>query len=289
MYVASNAAALIFASYSALHATYPGDTRIFTNSVNDILLGTNNVDRLGITSTGGIVLIQAGSNFSQNVANSGAANSWTLINSSDTASSEAFMLIGVGGPNSHAAYTNYRIGGGEADWSVGVAAGTRGDLDISESVNLDDTYVRMKVWQGGRISFRDIHNNVDDVSSTTDQFLASGTYTPTEISNVNAPSVSYNGYTRWTRVGNVVHVSGSINTGTLTSAGGTLTSISFSLPLATAIANILELTGTMNIPNTANLPLGITGDVANDCAVIQFSCFNTGIGALFFEFSYTIQ
>lgn len=88
------------------------------------------------------------------------------------------------------------------------------------------------ILRDGRLYGSGLHNNANSVAGATNQYIASGTYTPTLSSTGGISGASVDGAV-WTRVGNVVTVAGSFFA-TVTSAGG---SARISLPIPSTLAN----------------------------------------------------
>jgi hypothetical protein len=84
-----------------------------------------------------------------------------------------------------------------------------------------------------------IHNNAGAVTGTTNQYITSGSYTPTSASPVNV-TVGTVRQTSWTRVGNVVHVSGAVNFAV--TAGG-FWSFTLTLPFNPNLTQVYQLNG----------------------------------------------
>jgi hypothetical protein len=89
----------------------------------------------------------------------------------------------------------------------------------------------MSLFGNGRVAFKSIHN-VGPVTGTTDQFISSGTYTPTVTNSANTSSLSGAGC-QWTRVGNVVTVSGRALFST--TSASVYTALTISLPIASSL------------------------------------------------------
>src|SRR5581483_11126649 len=62
---------------------------------------------------------------------------------------------------------------------------------------------KLRVTSDGRIYGKALHNNPGSVSGTTNQYIASGTYTPS-ISSTNNIASNAPQSCQWIRVGNVV-------------------------------------------------------------------------------------
>lgn len=100
---------------------------------------------------------------------------------------------------------------------------------------------RLGITGDGRLYGRNLHNNAGAVTGTTKQYVASGTYTPTITNGANVASSTPRAC-MWIRVGNVVHVAGSV-TVTTTAAAATTTSLRVSLPIASTISGRAEGSG----------------------------------------------
>lgn len=115
--------------------------------------------------------------------------------------------------------------------------------------------------------------------------IQSGTYTPTLTNTTNITSSTSNADVRWTRVGNVVRVSGYVNARP-TAAGAC--ALALSIPIASSLAATTELTGVCHLSTDAGGY--ISGDTTNDRATLSFTS-----GAAYpveaqvaFEFSYEV-
>lgn len=86
---------------------------------------------------------------------------------------------------------------------------------------------RLSITNDGRVYGSALHNNAGAVTGTTNQYLASGTYTPTLANVANTSARSVNGTFKWFRLGNVVFVEGSIS---MTASGAGNTTVSATLP-----------------------------------------------------------
>lgn len=131
---------------------------------------------------------------------------------------------------------------------------------------------RLNITADGRIYGTGIHNNAGSMTGTTNQYIGSGTYTPTlaSLSNV-AASVPY--LARWMRVGNVVTVSGQLDIDP--TLANVITSLSITLPIASAITSGAELSGTAvrvsGGAGEAGVACAVYGDPATDTAVVNYN------------------
>lgn len=153
--------------------------------------------------------------------------------------------------------------------------------------------LRFEITSDGRVFGTAIHNNAGAVTGTTNQYIASGTYTPTLTNTTNVASSSFTNSppAKWIRVGNVVQVSGHV-TITPTAAAGTQTVLDLSLPIASNFANFEDCSGTASDGasgvGTANSSAVIQASVANDRAQIVYVANNTNSKIFGFNFSYTV-
>ena len=116
--------------------------------------------------------------------------------------------------------------------------------------------------------------------------LNSGTYTPTLTGVTNVASTSA-ATTRYTRVGNVVFVSGTAAIDT-TSTG--LTQFDVSLPIASNLAAGSDLTGTFTRDESSSyVPGACVGEVTNDRAACVFYASYTSASNAYFSFSYEVK
>lgn len=163
---------------------------------------------------------------------------------------------------------------------VGIAFGdeassTVGQIRYDHATNALDFVVnasqRLVITSDGRIYGTALHNNAGSVTGTANQYIASGTYTPTLFNTTNVASSAADAF-QWVRVGNVVTVSGNLDIDP--TAASTQTVLGISLPIASSIAALTQVSGlgSRNTSTTANLTGAIVGDGTNDRA--QFAFFN---------------
>ena len=146
---------------------------------------------------------------------------------------------------------------------------------------------RFRINSDGRIYGTALHNNANAVTGTTNQYIASGTYSPTLTAGSNIGSLVAEGFC-WTRVGNVVSVAGHV-TATPTTAS-TSSSFGISLPIASAFTAIADLAGTgKQITATNGESLGIYADSTNDRAEAGFFASNNTNSRYVLHFQYTVR
>lgn len=143
---------------------------------------------------------------------------------------------------------------------------------------------RLTLAADGRLYGNALHNNAGGVTGTTNQYIASGTYTPTltGVTNVGA-STAY--ACQWIRVGNVVTVSGLFNIDFTAAAA---TELGISLPIASNFAATSNCAGTA-VPNSATEDsCFIQADTTNDRAQVVVTSVGTADTAYSFTFTYVV-
>lgn len=136
---------------------------------------------------------------------------------------------------------------------------------------------RLVLKDDGRLYGTALHNNAGDLTGTTNQYIASGTYTPT-LSNLTNISASTAIVCVWKRTGNMVTVAGTVNIDT--------TSTGFS-----------ELTMTLPIASTSVVGGGTIADIyggsgkfaINTVANTQFNSVDVTNHVYSFTYSYLIE
>lgn len=136
----------------------------------------------------------------------------------------------------------------------------------------------------GRLYGSALHNNTGAVTGTTNQYVASGTYTPTVTAVANCTATS-SGPCNWIRVGNVVTVSGIVAIDPTVAA--TLTSVGISLPIASNLAtNASTCAGVAANSNSLGYSGAITADLTNDRAQLD-ATVDTDVSNQAWSFSFT--
>lgn len=138
----------------------------------------------------------------------------------------------------------------------------------------------------GRIYGSALHNNAGAVTGPTNQYIASGTYTPTltNVANVTA-STAY--ACQWMRVGNVVTVSGQVDID-VTLAASTASELGVSLPIASSITAVEQVGGDAISDSVASLSARIKADATNDRASVVFKAISLTNDTYSFTFTYVI-
>ena len=161
-----------------------------------------------------------------------------------------------------------------------------GNAYLSTANNSILDFGKLVMPNDGRLYGTALHNNASAITGTTNQYIASGTYTPslTALSNVTSSVVAV---CQYMRVGNVVTVSGRINV--TPTATATTSNFLLSLPIASTIANTSNLGGTGAFDTNAVInSVSIIGNVGNNKAYFQFISSGTSSTPLAFSFTYVI-
>lgn len=142
----------------------------------------------------------------------------------------------------------------------------------------------VKVTSDGRLYGTALHNNAGAVTGTTNQYIASGTYTPSLTNTTNVAASSAN-TCQWMRVGNVVTVSGSLSIDP--TAASTVTELDLSLPIASAMTSATHLAGSaVRSSSVAAVPAQVLANPTADTA--QISYFNdTDVANRTWRFTFT--
>lgn len=176
--------------------------------------------------------------------------------------------------------------GGNTVFTIGAStgSGTKGVFKFREETGVTSIFT---ITNDGRVSGTALHNNANAVTGTTNQYIASGTYTPT-LTNVTNVAASTASLCQWIRVGNVVTVSGEVQIDITTTL--LASELGMSLPIASALTATTQMGGQANafdIEQSAGIK--IRADATNDRA--QFVWINQVTAAnqtYSFTFTYLI-
>lgn len=145
----------------------------------------------------------------------------------------------------------YNLGGTGAEWQTvytrGISRDSAGTLTIGSNDATGTIDLRCAGGSGlfitadRRVYGSALHNNAGAVTGTSNQYIASGTYTPTLTSVANVSSTTAR-QCQWLRVGNVVTVSGQFDF-TPTTTGTINTEVGCSLPIASNFTTAFALGG----------------------------------------------
>ncbi len=143
---------------------------------------------------------------------------------------------------------------------------------------------RLTVTEDGRIYGTALHNNANAVTGTTNQYIASGTYTPVSSSATNTSNITFYAAT-WIRVGNVVVVSGLVDVDAVAAAA---TSFEATLPIASNFTSAIDAAGTAGA-DTAENAMRIYASAANDKVVFSGISAVIAVQTFGYTFSYLIR
>lgn len=252
------------------NVTVQGNT-VLGNAGTDTVTTNGNVSFTAPSSgvTAELGQSTAGPALRTTLSNSGGTNGWHLINTSNTSSSDALVFLSVGGSSAGDPITRYNISAIQ-DWCVGVDNSDSDTYKIDASVALSTSTNRFNVTTDGRIYGNALHNNAGAVTGTTNQYIASGTWTPTttNVSNIDSSSASAG---QWTRVGNVV--TWSVELSVNTTSATTSSEVGISLPIASDFASTGQCVGTAS-PVVAAVTSGnqyIDADTTNNRMRLKFT------------------
>lgn len=174
------------------------------------------------------------------------------------------------------------VGGYDSTILIYANAGYGGAAVSLGSNNAGTFTNRLTVLPDGRVFGTALHNNAGAVTGATNQYIASGTYTPTLTGVANVDSTTAR-QCQWMRVGNVVTVSGSASIDT---TAATTTALGVSLPIASNLANTFNLAGNCG---GVNNPSGVIyGDVTNDRAELSYLAAGASAEEVSFLFQYLV-
>lgn len=144
---------------------------------------------------------------------------------------------------------------------------------------------RLVIESDGRVFGTGLHNN-GVVSGTANQYIASGTFTPTMFPGLNV--IAATGLKcQWLRVGNVVTVSGECQIQTV---GVAVTTCGMELPIPSNLAVPNDCSGVIQqrIGATVGGLLIIGGDTVNNRANIQFTAVAASTNNYGFHYTYEV-
>lgn len=179
-------------------------------------------------------------------------------NTSASANSDARMTSTVNGASGGDPYYLFSVSG-VRNWGIGV------DNDDSDTFKIDSNGILttssnwLNVTTNGRLYGIALHNNAGAVTGTTNQYIASGTYTPTGRTGTNTTAVTGDSSTKWMRVGNVVTVGGRAS---ITTSASGATGFSLSLPIASAMTASGNLSGSGKV--VSDNAFNVFSDTTND-------------------------
>ena len=196
----------------------------------------------------------------------------------------AYTINGTGGSGSNVVGADIQIAGGKG---TGNAAGGSILFQTSDAgstgTTLQTLTTKLTLTTDGRLYGSALHNNAGSVTGTTNQYIASGTYTPT-LTNVTNVSASTAYVCQWIRVGNVVTVSGQVDIDITTTL--LASELGMSLPIASDLASNTQCSGVATDDTEQTSTIRVRGDATNNRA--QFSWTGqVGTDNLAYSFTFT--
>ena len=138
----------------------------------------------------------------------------------------------------------------------------------------------------GRFYGAALHNNASGVTGSTNQYVASGKYSPTlsSIANLDG-ATTYQA--QWLRVGNVVSVSGKTDVNPTLTA--TVTRLGFTLPIASALVNEEDCAGSAAASGIAGQSAAIRAEPTNDQSEMVWIAGDITVQPMFYSYQYEMR
>lgn len=276
---------------------------IVTESARDLALGTSSTLRLLINGTTGAAALSAPSGGHTLTLNHTAGSGTGSINTTDG------TVIGV---LKTVAATSLNLNVVSAhSLTLGTSDTTRVTVNSSGAITINAPSAGVGLTQNGFAgsdtavlnggtsgSFRvnttgvpygtSLHNNAGAVTGATNQYICSGTYTPTaaNFTNItaNTPQVA-----QWLRVGNVVTVSGSISV-TTTAASPTQSLFTLTLPIASTLSTFNKLIGVLSVSISGSINSAtLSADTVGNLAQFSFASTTTGAQTVAYVYTYLVS
>ena len=141
------------------------------------------------------------------------------------------------------------------------------------------------VTDDGRLYGTALHNNAGAVTGTTNQYVASGTYTPTYTIGTGLDSITASAC-QWLRVGNVVTVSGFVELNATTA--NALVQFRATLPIASAFTSSIQLGGVATEGDVGGGVFRVAADDAADKALFSGEMSTADTDNISFSFTYLV-
>ncbi|MBP8754868.1 MAG: hypothetical protein KBH39_11635 [Chitinophagales bacterium] len=145
---------------------------------------------------------------------------------------------------------------------------------------------KLRIETDGRIYGTALHNNAGTVTGTTNQYIASGTFSVSVTASSNIEGTPTATDAQWMRVGNVVTVSGRF---TANPSSATNTYIEISLPIVSNLTNAEDCSGVSFCGSVAGQGAEIIGVAATDTAKIQWVAVDVNDQSWSYSFTYEIK
>lgn len=141
----------------------------------------------------------------------------------------------------------------------------------------------MLMWDATSVIWRELGR------ASASAILISGTYTPTFTAGTNVASATA-GVAHYLRIGTQVSVWGTGSIGS-TTASNTASTFGVSLPIASNLGAVGDLTGTgslLSAGTVVSTSASIVGDAANDRAAVSYNAAQTAAATFGYSFAYTV-
>ena len=176
-------------------------------------------------------------------------------------------------------------------WSIGTATGLstwtdRLAIDFSTgAATFSSSVTASSLIKSGGTSSQYLMAD-GSVNTTTATTSTSGTYTPTYTNQANTSAIT-GSPVQWSRIGNVVTVSGKMSYTVTTS--GLATSVSFTLPVASLLTNGYDLVGNVNVYNTTSTYAGGAVVVGGTGGMVTYVAPAAGAQTAYYTYQYLID
>lgn len=264
---------------------------IVATTANITLSGEQTID--GVLTSTSRVLVKNQTTQSQNGIYVSAAGAWSRSTDADLAAELEGAAVGVtqGTTQQNTVWLqttdSITLGTSAIVWQqigFGFTSGLTNSAANHELMKSNGTNaVSSAIFsEDGRLYGTSLHNNANPITGTTNQYVASGTYT-ISLTNVTNITSSIPSTFQFIRVGNVVTVSGAVD---ITASGSGATILGISLPVASALAGSNQCAGHGHCTQFA---FGrVEGDATNDRAQYVYSSPGSGSLVHFIHFTYLI-
>ncbi|HXQ34011.1 MAG TPA: hypothetical protein VN843_08370, partial [Anaerolineales bacterium] len=253
---------------SAMQSNTTGNsnTAVGVSSLQNNTSGINN-------SVVGLNAMLANVSGSNNVAIGVTAGRYIADGSTSNTTSSSSIYLGYQTKAGASGNTNENVIGTNA---TGRGSNTTAIGDAS----ITDTYLR------GRISSTGLHNPGTLPTGTTDQFITSGTYTPTLTSIANITDATVVGAFIWSRTGNEVSGAGLLTIDPILPT--ILTQLGLSVPIPSNFVSTSNGGGVAAATDLSDYPAGIFSDAANDRLTISWVPSDASNRTMSVHFKYVV-
>lgn len=168
----------------------------------------------------------------------------------------------------------------------GSVAGNGHALSFLTAANGGSPVEALRITHDKRVYATGIHNNAGAVTGTVNQYIASGTVASPTLFNTTNVAASTTGKQKWIRVGNTVHVSGTVQVDP--TAAGANTVLGIAVPIASNFATAADASGSGGAIDTANEAWGIEADAVNDRLLLKCFAVNAGNHTVAYQATYEV-